>query len=214
MEIYNNIFAQSNNNIFYMKIDGEIYQVKVENLVYQINSVHVTSMVDYFRFNDRNISTIKINVASKGEMVWYEHIYSSPFNPTEIYQSVEDCINEENSVFKRKGFQVVMNDVDTICVEKEEFEPTFASWQHSGRDFFGNEIYMLRTYMWDGTKAICKRLETNPHKFRGKVFYNSNHDSCFDLVHEEWLIDDEYAQGCYKTYEECINSNFIKVHTF
>lgn len=215
MHVYNNIFSKSLNNIFYTKIDGEVYQVKFENIIYSIDTIHTNDFLNFFEFNTHKIVTIKINVASKGEMTWYEHIYQSPFDPTKIYSSVEDCINEKHPIFKRKNFIVTMNDnIEEIFIKAECLAPSVGEWCYNGKDIYNYDIYKLRTYRWNGTQAVLERLQTNPSKFKGLVFYNSNWDSCFDLVNEEWLFDEEYVSTCYKTAKECIDNNWVKVHTF
>lgn len=208
MKIYNNIFGSD--NVFYISIENEVYQMKFRHVVVPMVD-NVFDEDDELCFDRKEIRAIEIEVASLGVFKWYHRMYEPPFNPTDIYRNVEDCINKRNPIFVATCGELRFSSYlcSSFFVVKEDFAPK-NSFLVLGRDFYGKEVYKIKTYKWDGLKAK-EVIVTTPNHFNDLVNDPYEH-VCFDLSTEEWLISDD--EKMYSSYDECVSDNYIKVHTF
>ena len=210
----NNIFNKAENNIFFIKIKGEVYEMKFENIVLPMGGVSLNCL-GKVTLTKKPIVTIRVNIASLGEKLWYHYEYGSELPITQIYDTLEDCINGINPIFKWNGGKIVFTDViEPIIASTDEVLMDGAYWEVT-KNFYGREVLIMRTYHWNGTEAISKRVYApNTDETKNLVFYNSDETLHYDLVNEKHIVDSEYQKKCYSTYEECVNDNFVKIHRF
>ena len=209
-----NIFNKKDNNIFYIKMWGDVYEVKFVNIVIPMGVVKPTKLGNVV-LTDKGIVTLRVNIASLGERLWFQDCLGQDFPVTEIYKTLEDCINGVNPIFHWKNGDVVFTDVtEPIIATTDEVLMDGAYWEET-KNFYGREVLIMRTYHWNGTEAISKRVYApNTDETKNLVFYNSDEALHYDLVNEKHIVDSEYQKKCYSTYEECVNDNFVKIHRF
>lgn len=216
-KINNNPFARDKNSIFYTKIGTDVYQVKFEHIIYSIGNYAFKSRSEPIDFCKNLISSTVINVAGIGENC-YDSYYGSIYgnqpiaNLGKIYNSVEDCIDEYDPVFKHlstPGGSYTLNFEYDLVSTPEDITPYYAFLE----EIQDSKRYRYMTYFWDGTK-VQKECCSTPSKSFKKIVSEDIEGFYFDLVDECWLVDDKYCKTHYSTYEECNNSNTVKVHTF
>lgn len=211
-----NIFNKKDNNIFYIKMWGDVYEMKFVNIVIPMGSVAPTKLGNVV-VSDNQIVTLRIQMATKcGERFWYKGQMGLDFNITNIYKTLEDCIDGVNPIFKWDNNRQLKftNAISPIVSDTKEMLMDGAYWKES-KDFYGNDIKIAYTYHWDGTKVISKRVYTpNTAETKELVYLNFDQILHYDLVNEQHIVDSEYKKTCYATYEECVNDNFVKVHRF
>lgn len=210
----NNIFSSAANNIFYIKINGEVYEMKFENIVMPMASIKP----DEFGLevlNNREISTIRVNIASLGSKLWHTYGCNTGLPVTRIYKTLDDCVNGVNPIFKFHRFSLTFtNAIEPIIANAEELLMDGAYWSKE-TNIYGHNYLLMRTYHWNGTEVISKRVfSPNTEETKSLVFDNSYENIHYDLVTKKHIVDSEYQKTCYATYEECVNDNFVKVHRF
>lgn len=211
-----NIFNKKDNNIFYVKMWGDVYEMKFVNVVIPMSIVKSTKLGSVV-LNGKGIVTLRVDIASLGERLWYQDCLGQDFPVTGIYKTLEDCINGVNPLFrwdKHKRFLTFTDAISPIVSDTKEMLMDGAYWKET-KDFYGNDIKQMWTYHWDGTKVISKRIYApNTEETKELVFINTKEVIHYDLVNERHIVDSEYQKKCYATYEECVNDNFVKVHRF
>ncbi len=223
----------SKNDVFYTKINGGVYAMRFKALLVDVNGLSERE----FEFNGGMIgSTPKLENATmtlfknrfslKGikhivaefaptceERVWNSSIYvdsDHTFNPYSIYNTIEDCVNELNPLFVR-GFNYILRMKDDYCISLDKITPLNITWEYSGRDIYGCLTYTPYTYIWDGSKAIRKRV-TLCDKYLG--YNNSNANMLYDIITEQLIFDDKVKEIGYSSKEECCRHNAVQVHLF
>ena len=211
-----NIFNKKDNNIFYIKMWGDVYEMKFVNIVIPMGVVKPTKLGNVV-LTDKGIVTLRVNIASLGERLWFQDCLGQDFPVTGIYKTLEDCINGVNPLFKwnkYKRFLKFTDAISPIVSDTKEMLMDGAYWKED-KDLYGIIIKQMWTYQWDGTKVISKRIYApNTAETNGLVFINTKEVIHYDLVNEQHIVDSEYKKTCYATYEECVNDNFVKVHRF
>lgn len=211
----NNIFNKAENNIFFIKIKGEVYEMKFENLIVPMGGVSLNCR-SMAILTDKSPVTARVNIASLGEKLWHKYQYCSEIPITQIYNTLEDCINGTTPIFKwgGNGCLVFTDVIAPIIADTDEVLMNGAYWDVTN-NFLGRDDLIMRTYIRNGTEAISKRVYApNTDETKNLVFHNSDEIIHYDLVNEKHIVDSKYQKKCYATYEECVNDNFVKVHRF
>ena len=211
----NNIFNKAENKIFYIKIDGEVYEMKFENIVLPMHGVLLNNL-GKVTMSDKAVVTIRVNIASLGEKLWYRHQFESELPITQIYETLDDCIKGVHPIFKYGNYGCIKftSVIAPIIATTDEVLMDGAYWRLS-KNFYEEEVLTMRTYHWNGIEAISKRVYApNTEETKDLVFHNSDEFLHYDLVNEKHIVDSEYQKKCYATYEECVNDNVVKIHRF
>ena len=209
----NNIFTDKE-KIFYANIDNEVYQCKFNNVTISVGYISSLDITEDCVTNiDGQIVYMELNIASVGNNVyWAKNGNQSLFCPLKIYRSAEDCINGKNPIFKGTK-QLFLESPIVVDIDKD-FTPKRAFWKkiYRGNDetFYDLELY---AYKWNGLKAKEEPFCSSSNVFDGK-YINHRKNPLYNLVTRKWIADTEYYTNSYPTYEECVNNNHIKVHTF
>lgn len=203
----NNIF--NSENVFYVNINNEVFECKFKNMYMPIISLTDEDFADPAIVElSFPIKYIQLLVCGGiGLLEWNEEYHK--FNPLNIYRSVDDCINNVNPLFKKSKngrlflSTLIMADLETELTPKDAF------WKAEKSVDGNNQRYKLHTYIWNGMSA-------EERKFRGALLsiINGNGEPLFDIVSQQWVVDKEYIEKGYKTYDDCVNSNHVKVHRF
>lgn len=208
MKVYDNIFGGG--NVFYINIKNEVYQMKFRHIAIPMDKI-VFDGDGEMCFDKKKIQSIEIEVASLGVFKWCHRMYEPPFKPTDIYMNVEDCINKRKSVFITTCGEIRVNGAwCCFFADMEDFAPK-NTFLELGRDFYGNAVYRIKAYKWDGLEPKKFSVPT-PREFNELVGSNPYECIYFDLSTEEWMIGDD--EKIYGSYDECVSDNYIKVHTF
>lgn len=199
-----NIFT---NGVFYTPINGEIYQLKFKSLSIPLSY----SKDSIINFNQREINTIIVDIASIGEMFWNN--YNKSFDAKKIYQTIEDCIECINPIFVFRAPYGLRFSGNVPKMETDIWNciPPCGFWDWYDYQYSVGGEWRPKTYQWDGLSPQLRRMET---KDKEKVRKNENCDLHFDLVTESFILDKDYLKTCYASREECVNANHVKVHTF
>lgn len=203
----NNIF--NSENVFYINLNNEVFECKFKGMYMPIIALTEEDFADPATVELAfSIKYIQLLVCGEKGLLKWNGQYNN-FNPLKIYRSVDDCINDVNPLFNvsKKGqlflSTLIMADLDTELTPKDAF------WKYEKSVDGNNQRYRLHTYIWNGMSA-------EEHEFRGALLniVNGNGYPLYDIVSQQWVVDKEYDGKCYKTYDECVNSNHVKVHRF
>ena len=223
----------SKNDVFYTKINGEVYAMRFKALLVDVNALserefefngimigstpkleNATMTLFKNRFSLKGIKHIVAEFAPTGEeRMWNCSIHvdsDHTFNPYGIYNTIEDCVNEVNPLFVR-GFNYILRMKDDYCISLDKITPSNIAWENSGYNIYGYLTYTPYTYIWDGSKAVRKRV-TLRDKYLG--YYNPNTNMLYDIITEQLIFDDKVKEIGYSSKEECCRHNAVKVHLF
>lgn len=210
----NNIFNKEFDNIFYIKIKGEVYEMKFENLVIQMNTIR--GEYGTTNITEQSIVTIRVMIASLGSGLWYSTEYGHTLPVRQIYNTLEDCVKDENPLFDygKYGNLNFQKAVGNMIVDIDDVTPKCGYWKES-HTFRGEPIYQLHTYRWNGTEVVDEIMKSpNTEETKDLVFHNSYETVHYDLVTESFVIDSEFAKTHYASREECAKGNIVIVHRF
>lgn len=223
----------SKNDVFYTKIKGEVYAMRFKALLVDMNELserelefndgmigstpkleNATMTLFKNRFSLKGIKYIVAEFAPTGdERIWNRSVHVDSdytFNPYAIYTTIEDCVNEVNPLFVR-DFDYNLRMKDDYCVSLDDITPSNIAWENSGYNIYGCLTYRPYTYIWDGSKAVRKRVT-----LRGNYlgYSNLNANMLYDIITEQLIFDDKVKEIGYSSKEECCRHNAVQVHLF
>lgn len=203
----NNIF--NSENVFYININNDVFECKFKGMYMPIISLTDKDFADPAIVElSFPIKYIQLLVCGgKGFLEWNEEY--NKFYPLNIYRSVDDCINDTNPLFRMSKNNHLFLSTLIMADLEAELTPKDAFWKAEKSVDGNNQRYKLHTYIWNGMSA-------EERKFRGALLsiVNGNGEPLFDIVSQQWVVDKKYVGKCYKTYDDCVNSNHVKVHRF
>lgn len=206
----NNIFDKKRNNIFYTPINGEVYECKFNSVCIKVsgctdNALLGTGIIslnmDNYMFPIISMSLI---LADSTEPV---DATSGVFSPTKIYRTFDDCIKDNNPLFRQdETYGLLLNTCVIFDTIAGEFTPKKAFWATDNNSQTGETIYRLFTYRWSN-------FDANVCYFGGENRQDEDYSKpIYDLVNDKWFVKDGYYDKCYFSYKACNDANPIKIH--
>lgn len=163
------------------------------------------------RFASAGIDYIALEIAGGiGECFWKYYYGSDVFSPYKIYRSFEDCVNEQNPVF-RMGYnrKPALNEIYQVSLS--EVLPENIFYENIGCDIYGRLLWTPHTYRWNGINAVIEHVSVRQEHLGYRSTYSN---MLFELLEEKFLFDEGYLDNSYATAEDCANHNHVKVFTF
>lgn len=200
--------------IFYTMIDKEIYAVKILDMYVPVDEVDGVGGGNSIILG-KNIHSVNFEIATKGVMkynindVGTKHWKEATDLLINLYNTIDDCICRVNKVFKFDDIKGQLNLTNLVLYLMEDICPNNAKWEYNY-----NNTFSLICWHWDGIKPV-KHYFKSPSNDED-AWGNFKRTPLFNMVKNKWLVDKEYYNKCYPTYDACIKNekNCIKVHLF
>lgn len=214
----NNIFNKAENNTFFIKINNEVYEMRFENIILDMANISLVSKdVHVVDITNKGILAMRMSIASIGEVVWNRLNFNDEIVPVAIYKSVEDCIHGEDPIFKwGEGVRnlICTDAIESIYASSDEVLLDGCFWK--GRSNPLRKWLSMSTWKWDGINAVNSYVKTKATSETLELGFSSKYIDglLYDLVNEDFIMDENEKSTLYASKEECINSNFVKVHRF
>lgn len=215
----NNIFNKADNNTFFTYINGEVYEMRFENIIIDMANINLASKdVHVVDITNKGILAMRMNIASIGEVVWNRlKMDRNGVDVTKIYKSIEDCIHNEDPIFKwGDGVRnlICTDAIEPIYASSDEVLLDGCFWKRQSNPL--NEWFSMNTWKWNGINAVSTYVKPKATLETFELGFNTKYLDwlLYDLVNEDFIIDDKEKSNLYASKEECINSNFVKVHRF
>lgn len=168
-------------DVLYMRINGKVNAVKLVKILCGRPTASANHDATYAWFL----------IAGGGDEP--KMMYVGFHNTTKFYRTIEDCINDSNSVEKRI---VTAKEIAERCGMEVE----------AMRTNFGMGYWGCWKFKWDG--YMPKRISVSTSQFNFICDENGWHYDVYQYSYEK------EPKKYYDTYEECIADNRVKVIVF
>ena len=207
----------SERELYFNNSDNEIDALPRGNKMYPYY-LNNSKMVLFDRQTDRKFSNIGIDyiaieIAPLGEERVWKRWGNNPeksFNPSRIYRTIKDCVDNVNPVLIRYRDAKVWP-TQAYAIPLNEVTPDKFMWENTGIDIHNCLVWGLKTWTWNGYRADKQRVYTVHNRMGYTDAYNN---PVFDLLEGKFLFDEDLLEHAYPTEEECTKYNSIAVHLF